>query len=480
MFPELSVMNPRSLLLWLLASVLAGPPPASAGIRALLVGIAEYPAEAGVETLGAPPNDLKLMRELLVGKFGAAPEMILTLQDKEATSRGIQEAFRRHLIDQCRPEDTVVFFFVGHGTQVPDGWPDPGDETEDRLDEALVPYDYREADTSTWLNDDMMQRLLKAVPARHVLVVFDSCHAGSGTRGTRGVDSPFHWKTTDSASGSASSLREASAPGHHVFFSACRAGERAHEIRSEELDDWVGAFTSSFVHHAGGAGASRPLDEFLGVVGDAVAQEIKKRNENFRQTPLIESRRTDFSLESFLAGGVYPADSLEERPTPNPGPQEAFVGEGELEVTLTTNQPAYVWTESLTATVTVNRPAYLRVIHVDAEGSQTQIYPNKLQPQRLIPAGEILHLPPPGRQLRVTGPSQGLEMLIAVASSRPFGDREATTFGEGLFNPLPEAPVAETMSRGIGVEGRNDPGANPSAAPGVSGRAVRIYRVSQF
>jgi hypothetical protein len=474
-------MKPRSVILLSLLILLAGAPAASAGIRALLVGIAEYPAEAGVETLGAPPNDLKLMKDLLVGKFGAAPEMILTLQDRQATSRGIQEAFRRHLIDQCQPEDAVVFYFVGHGTQVPDGWPDPGDETEDQLDEALVPYDYRESDNSTWLNDDMMHRLLKAVPARHVMVVFDSCHAGTGTRGTRGVDTPFHWKTTASPVLSESSIREASALGHHVFFSACRAGEKAHEIRSEELDDWVGAFTSSFVHHAGGDGASRPMDEFLGLIGNSVAQEVKKRNEYFRQTPLIESRRSDFSLEAFLGGDVYPANSIDYRPTPNPGPQEAFVGEGELEVTLNTNQSAYVWTESLTATATVNRPAYLRVIHVDAEGAQTQIYPNKLQPQRLIPAGETLQLPPPGRQLRVTGPSQGLEMLIAVASSRPFGDKEATTFGEGLFNALPAAPVSETMSRGIGVEGRNDPVASAApTAPGSSGRAVRIYRVSQF
>jgi len=463
-----------------LALALATAPPAAAEVRALLVGVGEYPPEAGpsLPTLGGPPNDVQLMRSLLVERLGVPAGNVVTLVDEKATSRGIQDAFRSHLIRDCGEDDVAVFFFAGHGLQVDDLGPD-ADEA-DGLDEALVPYDYDELDPATWLTDDMVHRLLAAVPSRHVLVMFDCCHAGTGTRSIGG---PFKWAGTRSTDTVGIGMREKGAAENHVFLAACRDGEKARPMYDEDLRAKVGVFTHSFCDLLAAKTKDASLDEFEKALRREVDREVKRLAASAIQTPVIEAARRDFSLADFLKGKVFTGGSAAGTlpdPALDPGPLQGFTPAGELQVTLTTDKPTYVWTEELTAVATVDRPAYLRIVHVDAKGSQTQLYPNKLQPQRLLKAGERVSIPPPGKKLRITGPEQGVEMLIAVASEKPFTDKEANVFGKAWANALPETTAAGTMSRGIVVEPRN-PGAPPRVGGGGgTGQAVRIFRVSQF
>lgn len=455
---------------------------AAAGtVRALLVGIGDYPAAVGpmFPDLEGPPNDLKMMADWLGSDLGIPESSIATLSDVQATSGNIQKAMERHLIQGCKPDDVAIFYFSGHGTQVADLGPEK--DEDDEMDEALVTADFNESDPSTWLTDDVIYRQLAAVPARNVIVLFDACTTGTGTRGIKGAASSFDWNTR-SALKPDSSLREKRSPANQFFFAACGDGELARQVYDSPSGGVVGVFTLGFRQLMAGPKGTGTLGEFEIALQKHVDRLVREKiNENLGQRPVIQAASKDMTLLSLLSDPA--ASSAPARVTPAPGVIGGFTSDGPIRVTLTTNKDRYLWTEELVAEITVDQPAYVRVFHVDTTGEIAQIHPNAILGQRQLRPGETLRLPPTepvnGRiyPLRVTGPNQGMEALIAVASTQPFTDREAREFTSGLFNPIPNSSPAQTMTRGITVEGRADTASETTAA---RGQAVRIYRTSQF
>lgn len=502
--------RPLSWLLLLVLSAIAFP--AMAEIRALVIGIGSYSPDSGYSVLEGPPNDVRLMQKWLAKDLGTNPSAVRTVTEQQATSLGIQKAIRSHLVEGTRPEDVALLYFTGHGGQAPDL---EGDET-DGQDELLVSYDYRSTEPVTWLTDDILDSHLQAIPARHVLILFDCCNAGTATRGIKGSGSPFTWKTRSTAI-PGTSFREKGARDHHVYFAACGDGELARQVALE--DGVVGVFTHSFLRMMQGESANSPLDSFQQSLQDFVAQRVSERiNSKLTQRPRVEASRRDFSMTALLKGRVFDAQSTPSiatspisappplaspsntppsaphspslQPPSPPANGVAFSQPTGLQVKLTAGD-FYRWTELIHAEVTVSLDAYVRVFHVDSLGAVTQIFPNRIQDQTWIRAGETLHLPPRssvnGRNyaLRVGPPHQGLEALLTVASTEPFTDREATEFAAGAvgFTPLPDTP-AEALGRGIVVQARssldNSPtSAKPAPSPRSSVRAIHIFRTSQ-
>merc|ERR1719191_1744343 len=77
----------------------------------------------------------------------------------------------------CGPNDVLVFFYAGHGTNVPDT---NGDE-DDGLDEAFCTLDregkFRYEDDAL-IDDDFAMAIHRAIPQRtRVLVLTDCCHS---------------------------------------------------------------------------------------------------------------------------------------------------------------------------------------------------------------------------------------------------------------------------------------------------------------
>jgi len=95
--------------------------------RALLIGINQYDAKEeilqnfasnGWLPLHGCVNDVELQKELLIYRFGFAPQDIVTLTDREATRNNIFEAITTHLVAQTLPDDLVVVHFSGHGSRL--------------------------------------------------------------------------------------------------------------------------------------------------------------------------------------------------------------------------------------------------------------------------------------------------------------------------------------------------------------------------
>ncbi|PZO39650.1 MAG: hypothetical protein DCF19_13810 [Pseudanabaena frigida] len=102
--------------------------------RAILIGINQYDAKEesannlqnfsqNIATNGWLPlhgcvNDVELQQELLIHRFGFAPQDIVTLTDREATRNNIFNAITEHLTAQTLPDDLVVVHFSGHGSRL--------------------------------------------------------------------------------------------------------------------------------------------------------------------------------------------------------------------------------------------------------------------------------------------------------------------------------------------------------------------------
>ncbi len=95
--------------------------------RALLIGINQYDARednnsqnpaSGWLPLHGCVNDVELQKELLIYRFGFAPQDIVTLTDREATRTNIANAITEHLVAQTLPDDLVIVHFSGHGSRL--------------------------------------------------------------------------------------------------------------------------------------------------------------------------------------------------------------------------------------------------------------------------------------------------------------------------------------------------------------------------
>lgn len=152
----------------------AADPPTSATKRALLIGINRYQV---LPTLNGSLNDIETMRQVLTTRWGFQPQHIAMLTDQAATRTGILAAFER-LVQEAGPSDMVYVHYSGHGSQVEDL---NGDETDDHLDETLVPHDGRTPSVPD-ITDDELEAIVARLKARSILIVLDSCHSGTATR----------------------------------------------------------------------------------------------------------------------------------------------------------------------------------------------------------------------------------------------------------------------------------------------------------
>ena len=143
--------------------------------RALLIGINQY---EHTRTLKGTHNDVEAMQSLLYNHLGFKTEAIKVLKDNQANKASILQALDDWLINDSKPGDHIVFYYSGHGDQLPD---QSGDE-QDGMDEALIPFD-ADSNGKNWILDDEIATRMQQLANRQVLAVFDSCHSGTVTRG---------------------------------------------------------------------------------------------------------------------------------------------------------------------------------------------------------------------------------------------------------------------------------------------------------
>jgi len=127
-----------------------------------------------VPALRNAENDAKAVKELLVNHYGYKEEHIRTLIGKDATRKTIEEAIGdTFLRDKTKvtENDSVLFFFAGHGIHI------------EKRNAELLPWDVQVTANcpkiETCIELQKIVDWLKDSPARHKLIILDSCYSGA-------------------------------------------------------------------------------------------------------------------------------------------------------------------------------------------------------------------------------------------------------------------------------------------------------------
>ena len=146
---------------------------------ALLVGINIYQSDK-INNLGGCKNDVANLEKHLDASFE-----VEKLEDSQATRKNIIKCFRNHL-GQAQPDEIALFYFSGHGAQ-------------ESSPSAFLPYQSDSYHETITCHDsdievdgkkifDIADKEIKllinelAVKKVKVVVIYDCCHSGSGTR----------------------------------------------------------------------------------------------------------------------------------------------------------------------------------------------------------------------------------------------------------------------------------------------------------
>ncbi|MCP3875364.1 MAG: DUF1566 domain-containing protein [Desulfobacteraceae bacterium] len=131
--------------------------------RALVIGIQNY-QDPKIPDLKTSLNDAKAVADILQDKYGFEVESLL---DGSAT-RQIMYSKLRDLALKTKEEDSVLIYYAGHGDldrQYDDGW--------------WIPVDAEGGKPATYLDNIQIQKAMRNMKARHVLLISDSCYSGS-------------------------------------------------------------------------------------------------------------------------------------------------------------------------------------------------------------------------------------------------------------------------------------------------------------
>ncbi|WP_158752194.1 caspase family protein [Acidobacterium sp. S8] len=148
----------------------ANPTPTQTGrpnFYALVIGIRSNPYLPPLET---PLNDAKEVEQTLKNEYGFNTQLLIDATRDQII--GALDHYRRTLTEN----DELLIYYAGHGFYDKD------------VDQAYwAPVDANTDTYSRWIIATEITGTAKAVPARHVLIISDSCYSGMLSRGAGGA-----------------------------------------------------------------------------------------------------------------------------------------------------------------------------------------------------------------------------------------------------------------------------------------------------
>lgn len=257
-----------------LAMALLPTQPVYARNMALLIGVGDY-AMGEQYDLEGPTKDAVSMRDVLVARWGVAPQDATVLTDKAATKENILQALRV-LAQRSQPGDDIVIFFSGHGTSAVDSnelIPVPYGSG------AFLPHDFdtsspeRARSTALVGRTDLLPQFQALEQGgRRVWVISDSCYSGNQVRSIAVDQGPLPGrfipvpvgKAKQTLGADAQRAQQAGSPipwpyQNLVFLAASAEGEVARDIPQKQLAAYPtvdgrphGALTDALLRVLGG------------------------------------------------------------------------------------------------------------------------------------------------------------------------------------------------------------------------------------
>jgi hypothetical protein len=272
---------------------------------ALLVGIDQY--RHPLTPLRGCVNDIDRAEHYLRSRVDPDNALYpLVLLDHRATRAAVVDGFRRHLA-QAGPDDTALFWFSGHGSQMPaPPWWQHVEPTG--MVQSLLCSDSRHGGVEDLLDKELAVLIAEvAAHCDHVVAVVDACHSGGVTRDSRGVRVRSVPPATEPprAEGLLAELfhalpqgtRTATGTGRsdHVLLAACDARGIAYEVNRDRRH---GAFSAALLGELGTQGSHATYRELMAGVRVVVEQSFRD------QTPILRPAVEPVCDRPFLGGAL--------------------------------------------------------------------------------------------------------------------------------------------------------------------------------
>ncbi len=119
------------------------------------------------------------LAQTFVSRMGVPETQIKKVVDAEATGEGVTAGFK-WLENATKKTDTVIFYYNGHGGRLAD----PRRGPEHGIDEIFCLWSEKFPFTqqyavwaNIWMTDDELAELIHQIPAKHRVLIMDTCHA---------------------------------------------------------------------------------------------------------------------------------------------------------------------------------------------------------------------------------------------------------------------------------------------------------------
>ena len=416
-----------SFLLWLLLMYLSIVSDARGEDRALLIGVGRY-AQFD-EKLHGVSLDIQMMREC-ARLLGFKSRAIKVLEHEYASTANVYSAVENWLINGVGPQDRVLFYFSGHGSQIPD----ENDDEKDQFDEVLLLYDValkeqsRHQTLTGVLVDDDFSAMLARMQSRNIFVILDACHSGSATRSLRlnprsisVNDAQVKFFSYSSYTGSAggrgsfdvlepeTSLESSD---HYVAISACREGEKTIATAQGSI------FTLGLrqvVRSAAMAGINITPEELQRQTTKFIREEVQSDavafhpqlagSKNLRKRPL--------ELVPIAEGSGFVRNEM-----------ETLVYKSHQTLGLKLNKTCFEIGDVLKISVWVPEAGYLNIISIDTNDQATVLFPNQYHSSSAVNRGKLTI---PGGQMNfemITDKTTGPNQITAFLTKSPINTYE--------------------------------------------------------
>lgn len=306
------------LPLLILLTFLAFSTTTSAAKRyALVVGVNGCPdfrvgGIMAVRPLRGAEYDAGQFAETLKKHWNFTDENLTLLRGDEATYAAVTKAMDQ-IAAEAGSQDSVVFYYAGHGTQTADQAP-LDEPLGERLDEALCLFDANERGENL-LIDDQIARWISRLKATQVSVILDCCHSGTGVKGNddqlieRGITLPVvaaQPRSMDASEQWNELGRTRKSGGQRLIaFYACNSGQSAYERRfAQPAGQPMGQFTRHLLEVLTDPTIADSDEDGSLSVSEAADYVRSKLDEDFnhsrpaprQQTPHFDAGRSTWSL----------------------------------------------------------------------------------------------------------------------------------------------------------------------------------------
>ncbi|RWR80587.1 metacaspase-1 [Cinnamomum micranthum f. kanehirae] len=222
-----------------------GPPPSPHGHKKAVVCGISYRYTR--HQLKGSINDAKCMRYLLVNRFKFPESSIIMLTEEETDPYRIPTKYNLRmalywLVQGCRPGDSLVFHYSGHGSQQRNY---TGDEV-DGYDETLCPLNFKTQ--GMIVDDEINATIVRPLPHGVKLhAIIDACHSGTV------LDLPFFCRMNRSGQyvwedhRPRSGVWKGTSGGEAISFSGCDDDQTSIDTSALSRITSTGAMTYCFI-----------------------------------------------------------------------------------------------------------------------------------------------------------------------------------------------------------------------------------------